>query len=72
MTTPAPKTLIEQEADLLETGLALQQEGLRLLLAEMSALATLMPGAGNAAPADPDAEARTDAEVEASFDNMPI
>jgi len=76
MTTPTSKTLIEQEAELLETGLALQQEGLRLLLAEMTALATLIPGAEVMAevlaPVDPEAAARTEAEVEASFDNMPI
>ena len=72
MTTPVSKTLIEQEADLLETGLALQQDGLRLLLAEMSALATLMPGSEATPPADPEAAARTEAEVEAGFDNMPI
>lgn len=72
MTTPESKTLIEQEAELLETGLALQQEGLRLLLAEMTALATLMPWSEAAALADPAAVARTEAEVEAGFDNMPI
>lgn len=52
------------EADLLAAGIALQNQGLELLLAEMRALAALMPGE--------DARLQTDAEVEAGFDNMPI
>lgn len=70
MTRPMPKPtepdLIQQEADLVEAGLSLQNEGLKLLLAEMQALATLIPAA---VPASPPA---SDAEVEAGFDNMPI
>jgi hypothetical protein len=45
-------------------GIKLQQQGLDLLLAEMRALAVLMPGEDSRLP--------TDAEVEAGFDNMPI
>ena len=65
--TPAPITpanLIRDEADLLAAGIELQQQGLDLLLAEMRALAALMPG-------DTPHE-QTDAEVEAGFDNMPV
>lgn len=64
MTARTPKTLIREEADLLETGIELQHQGLELLLAEMRALASLMPGEDSRLP--------TDAEVEAGFDNMPI
>lgn len=56
--------LIREEADLVEAGIELQHQGLELLLAEMHALASLMPGEATHLP--------TDAEVEAGFDNMPI
>jgi hypothetical protein len=59
----APPDLIQQEADLLEAGLSLQTEGLKLLLAEMRALSALIPH-----QADPP----SDSEVEAGFDNLPI
>ncbi|TAG20662.1 MAG: hypothetical protein EAZ40_09560 [Rhodobacterales bacterium] len=59
----AAPDLLQQEADLVEAGLALQQEGLKLLLAEMQALSALIPH-----QADP----ASDAEVEAGFDNLPI
>lgn len=59
-----PADLIRQEADLLTAGVQLQHQGLELLLAEMHALAALMPGEDSRLP--------TDAEVEAGFDNMPI
>ena len=42
----------------------MQHQGLALLLAEMRALAAVMPGEDSRLP--------TDAEVEAGFDNMPI
>ncbi|HEY6919016.1 MAG TPA: hypothetical protein VI412_07120 [Tabrizicola sp.] len=64
MTTTSTARLIREEADLLEAGVKLQTQGLDLLLAEMRALALLLPGA---AP-----ERKTDAEVEADFDNMPV
>lgn len=52
------------EADLFAVGFELQHQGLELLLAEMRALAVLLPGEGPRLPSD--------AEVEAGFDNMPI
>jgi len=64
MTTRKTDDLIQGEADLLAAGRKLQHQGLELLRAEMEALATLLPGA--AAPS------KTDAEIEASFDNMPV
>jgi hypothetical protein len=64
MTRPKPADLIREEADLLAAGLELQHQGLDLLLAEMRALAALMPGEADHTP--------TDAEIEAGFDNMPV
>jgi hypothetical protein len=64
MTARTPTDLIRGEAELLAAGIELQQQGLELLLAEMRALAALMPGEDSRLP--------TDAEVEAGFDNMPI
>ena len=52
------------DSGLLAAGIALQHQGLELLLAEMRALAALMPGEDSRLP--------TDAEVEAGVDNMPI
>ena len=66
MTDPKSPDLISQEAEILEAGIAMQAEGLKLLLAEMQALATLLPP-GKQAPA-----AETDASIEAGFDNMPV
>jgi len=64
MTARTPADLIREEAELLQTGTELQQQGLELLLAEMRALAALMPGEDTRLP--------TDAEVEAGYDNMPV
>lgn len=64
MTARKPADLIRDEADLLVAGIELQHQGLDLLLAEMRALAALMPGEDSRLP--------TDAEVEAGFDNMPV
>ncbi len=64
MTTKSPKSLIREDAGLLEAGIELQQQGLELLLAEMHALSVLIPGQDTRLP--------TDAEVEAGFDNMPV
>ncbi|WP_137112452.1 hypothetical protein [Rhodobacter sp. SY28-1] len=64
MTARTPSELIREEADLLAAGIELQQQGLDLLLAEMRALAALIPGEDSRLP--------TDAEVEAGFDNMPV
>jgi hypothetical protein len=62
--TMNPGNLIRTEADLLAAGINLQQQGLDLLLAEMRALAAMIPGVDSSLP--------TDAEVEAGFDKMPI
>jgi hypothetical protein len=64
MTARSPKSRIREEAALLEAGIEMQHQGLELLLAEMRALAVLIPGEDSRLP--------TDAEVEAGFDNMPI
>lgn len=65
MTERSPtEELIRKEAELLQAGIEAQGQGLELLLAEMRALATLMPGAQVQHP--------TEAEIEASFDNMPV
>lgn len=61
---PKSDDLVRGETGLLATGIALRDQGLELLLAEMQALVALMPGEGSRLP--------TDAEVEAGFDNMPI
>ena len=61
-----PKTLIKDEAALVQAGLQLQNEGVRLLLAEMRALSALIPGSHPAQPPE------SDAEIEAGFDNMPV
>ena len=66
MTDPRPTDLIKPEAEVLEAGIELQAAGLKLLLAEMHALATLMP------PGKPAGAAETDASIEAGFDNMPV
>jgi hypothetical protein len=55
-----------QDADFVAAGVALQEQGLAVLLAEMRALASLMTGA-NAHGPTPD-----EAETEAAFDNMPV
>lgn len=64
MTARKPADLIRDEAELLAAGMELQQQGLELLLAEMRALAVLMPGEEGHLP--------TDAEVEEGFDNVPV
>jgi hypothetical protein len=56
--------LAREKAAALVAGVDLQQQGLRLLLAEMRALAVLLPCAAAHPPSD--------AEVEAQFDNMPV
>ena len=74
MTKGTPADLIRQEADLIETGLEMQAQGLSLLLAEMHALAGMMPGpfVPAAGKALDKTEAETEAETEAGFDNMPV
>ncbi|MCX7289044.1 MAG: hypothetical protein NTW20_16250 [Rhodobacterales bacterium] len=56
--------VFRQEADLIKAGTQLQEQGLDLLIAEMRALAAILPGV--AAPL------ATEAETEEGFDNMPV
>lgn len=63
-TTNPPDDLLRLEADVMQAGLKAQARTLDLMLAEMRALAALMPG--QAGPP------RSDAEIEADFDNMPV
>jgi hypothetical protein len=70
MTKDASNDLIRKEAELVESGLALQAQGLDLLLAEMQALAGLM--ALTTKPKSAGHEAASEAETEAGFDNMPV
>jgi hypothetical protein len=73
MTKKEPADLVAQEAELIEAGLALQSQGLELLLAEMHALAGLMTGSSvPTAATDAKTAAETEAETEAGFDNMPV
>ncbi|WP_135449100.1 hypothetical protein [Tabrizicola caldifontis] len=70
MTKPDPtEDLIRKEAELLQAGIELQGQNLELLLAEMQALAALMPGAKV-----PGTQLHhpTEAETEEGFDNMPV
>ena len=64
MTKPAIKTLLEDETEVLQLGLKLQEEGLRVLFSEIRALQAMIPVG--------DRELPTDAETEAAFDNMPV
>lgn len=66
MTRKTSEDLIQAKAELLSAGIALQGQGLVRLLAEMEALKGLMVGAA-LPPQD-----LTEAETEASFDNMPV
>lgn len=63
-------SLVDQMARMMgvmtETAVAGQSAGLQALAAEMQALTLIMPGLG-AGASHP-----TDAEVEASFDNLPV
>ncbi len=64
MKRTAAEEMVELEAQVIEAGLQAQTTSLELLLAEMRALAALLPGQGD--------EPRSDAEIESGFDNMPI
>ena len=68
MTKPTPAPVIQDAVDLVEAGHYLQAQGLALLIAEMHGLAALLPGITPA----PVADAKTAAETEAGFDNMPV
>lgn len=71
MTTTAERLTVAREAAAREItakvaeGQAQQQVALSLLLAEMTALSAMIPGLHPQA-------LRTEAEVEADFDNMPV
>lgn len=64
MTRIDPMDMIQAETDLMKAGLTLEAQGLKLLLAEMQALTTLIPGQEIKLP--------TEAETEEGFDNMPV
>lgn len=64
MTVPKAKPAQPATPDLLDAGLKLQEEGLRLLYAEIRALQAMIPLG--------EAELPTDTEIEAGFDNMPV
>lgn len=66
MTGKKSEDLRQTEAELISAGIALQEQGLALLLAEIQALKGVITGSV------PLAEPRTDAETEADFDNMPV
>ncbi len=75
LTKSSAATPAEQVAHLMgemtEVALAGQVVGLKLLAAEMEALSHLMPGVPGVEP-QVAPESRTDAEIEAGFDNMPV
>ncbi len=64
MTSRNIAEVIHDKTDLLASGIEWQHQGLDFLLAEMRALAALIPGDTPRLP--------TEAEIEASFDNMPV
>lgn len=66
MTKTPMEKLVETETELVAATVALQEQGLEVLLAEMQALKGMMSGAV------PRATPATDAETEAGFDNMPV
>lgn len=66
MTDQKTDELLKKEAELIDAGVALQEQGLALLLAEMQALKGMMTAV------TPEHEPPTEAETEAGFDNMPV
>ena len=68
--TPAAK-VAHLMGEMTEVALAGQVVGLKILAAEMEALSQLMPVLVGAEP-QAGVEGRTDAEIEADFDNMPV
>jgi hypothetical protein len=64
MTKDNTEDLLKLEGEVVKAGLAMQQSSLELLQAEIKALAAILPGQP--------APERSDAEVEADFDNMPV
>jgi hypothetical protein len=57
--------------EMTEVALAGQAVGFKILAAEMEALSHVIPGLVGAEP-QAVVEGRTDAEIEADFDNMPV
>jgi hypothetical protein len=57
--------------EMTQVALAGQAVGLKILAAEMEALSHVIPGLVGAEP-QAVVEGRTDAEIEADFDNMPV
>lgn len=64
MTKSPAKDMLQLEAEMIEAGIAAQTTSLDLLLVEMRALAAMIPGHEDAP--------RSDVEIEADFDNMPV
>ena len=64
MTALGNRPPASEEAAIIGASLALQEEGLRLLFAEIRALQAMIPAG--------DRELPTDAETESGFDNMPV
>lgn len=64
--------LAEMTGAMTELAFAEQVIGLKLLLAEMQALTTLLPGATVAGSGETPDSARDDEQIESNFDNMPI
>ena len=52
MTKPAIKTLLEEEAEVLQMGLKFQEEGLRVLFSEIRALQAMIPVGERELPTD--------------------
>lgn len=66
MTRKSTEHQAEDESEMVAASVALQEQGLELLRAEMQALKGIMEGAAHAS------EPSSDAEIEAGFDNMPV
>lgn len=74
MTDKRIETLAEVAGQMTQAAMAGQGVGLNLLLAEMQALAVMMPGAGLVPqpPRSPEQILADEAATEADFDNMPV
>jgi hypothetical protein len=64
MTSSPLADILHLEQEMVKAGLAAETASLALLRAEMQALAAMIPGHGE--------RPRSDGEVEAEFDNMPV
>lgn len=72
MTDQAKAAAAGDLAGLVDAALSGQMAGLQLLLGEMQALAGVMPGLAAPATRSEEELKAIDAEVEMSFDNMPV